>query len=437
MDLIGFPLDFVRQVIEQTMFEEHLKNPKYFGGDGQVYLLPFYEELVKEENVDRYVETLRDLIDQQNRTGLIMLGTVLADENPTITNLAQDFIIPLSFTCSFRVPLKDKNEAVKTINHLIEKLKGRKQDIAEFEDGQLLKVGTIGNSYEDNGIVIKNGDYLGEYSHYNIQLSVENKLAELTSLGVTQQTGLSWVYASDTSTGEMSVLVKEDGAWKLVVDDKTYKDIIFPPSDKAFEKYKISMSFDSVRVDTPKDLNSEKYCEVSFGGSATIVNCDVALGNDLVKLAVKRDYLVTVTNNTETHSAISDSVHWLEPLELPSGNNADTQMSQLIANKFKSIPHTDSISVSNQYTFMLDKGESIIKAWFLYGRYGVVADGTTGHEYANGISPNMVYAITEWWSYWGNVEPISFNSKLVGSVDIDNTESDALTIKLPMQVVGA
>ncbi len=42
MDLIGFPLDFVRQVIEQTMFEEHLKNPKYFGGDGQVYLLPFY-----------------------------------------------------------------------------------------------------------------------------------------------------------------------------------------------------------------------------------------------------------------------------------------------------------------------------------------------------------------------------------------------------------
>jgi hypothetical protein len=49
----------------------------------------------------------------------------------------------------------------------------------------------------------------------------------------------------------------------------------------------------------------------------------------------------------------------------------------------------------------------------------------------------MVYAITEWWSYWGNVEPISFSAKLVGSVDIENTESDALTIKLPMQIVGA
>ena len=437
MDLIGFPLDFVRQVIEQTMFEEHLKNPKYFGGDGQVFLLPFYEELVKEENVDRYVETLRDLINQQNRTGLIMCGTVLADENPTITNLAQDFIIPMSFTCSFRVPLKDKNEAVKTINHLIDKLKGRKQDIAEFEDGQLLKVGTIGNSYEDNGIVIKNGDYLGSVTLETFSSSVASLLSSLSAKGVTLATNLSWLYVEGVEDGKMYVAYKDNGTWSAIVDDKTHKDIIFPPSNKTFEKYKISMSFDSVRVDTPKDLNSEKYCEVSFGGSATIVNCDVALGNDLVKLAVKRDYLVTITNNTETHTAISDSVHWLEPLELPSGNNADTQISQLIANKFKSIPHTDSISVSNQYTFMLDKGESLVKAWFLYGRYGIVADGTTGHEYANGISPNMVYAITEWWSYWGNVEPISFHSKLVGSVDIENTESDALTIKLPMQVVGA
>lgn len=437
MDLIGFPLDFVRQVIEQTMFEEHLKNPKYFGGDGQVFLLPFYEELVKEENVDRYVETLRDLINQQNRTGLIMCGTVLADENPTITNLAQDFIIPMSFTCSFRVPLKDKHEAVKTINHIIDKLKGRKQDIAEFEDGQLLKVGTIGNSYEDNGIVIKNGDYLGAVTLENFSSSVATKISTLTAKGITLATDLSWLYVEGIEDGKMYVAYKDNGTWSAIVDDKTYKDIIFPPSDKEFEKYKISMSFDSVRVDTPKDLNSEKYCEVSFGGSATIVNYDVALGNDLVKLAVKRDYLVTVTDNTETHTAISDSNHWLEPLELPSGNNADTQMSQLIANKFKSIPHTDSISVSNQYTFMLDKGESIIRAWFLYGRYGIVADGTTGHEYANGISPNMVYAITEWWSYWGDVEPISFHSKLVGSVDIDNTESDALTIKLPMQVVGS
>ena len=292
MDLIGFPLDFVRQVIEQTMFEEHLKNPKYFGGSGQVFLLPFYEELVKEENVDRYVETLRDLINQQNRTGLIMCGTVLADENPSITNLAKDFVIPMSFTCSFRVPLKDKYEAVKTINHLIEKLKGRKQDIAEFEDGQLLKVGTIGNSYEDNGIVIHNGDFITDWNEQaTISGTVSSAINQLyTNYGVTVETGLKWLYVRGVQSNKMYVVVYEDNTWKIVDDDGSHKDIIFPPSNKSFERYKISMSFDSVRVDNPNTLNSEKYCEISFGGSATIVNCDVALGNDLVKLEVQRDY---------------------------------------------------------------------------------------------------------------------------------------------------
>ena len=434
MDLIGFPLDFVRQVIEQTMFEEHLKNPKYFGGDGQVFLLPFYEELVKEENVDRYVETLRDLINQQNRTGLIMLGTVLADENPTITNLAKDFIIPMSFTCSFRVPLKDKHEAVKTINHLIEKLKGRKQDIAEFEDGQLLKVGTIGNSYEDNGIVIHNGDFITNWNEQTaISGTVSSAINQLyTNYGVTTEEGLKWLYVRGVPSNKMYVVVYEDSTWKIADDDGSHKDIIFPPSNKSFERYKISMSFESVRVDTPNTLNSEKYCEISFGGSATIVDCDVALGNDLVKLEVQRDYLVTVVDGVETQESINDSSHWLEPLELPSGNNADTQMSQLIANKFKSVPHTDSISVSNQYTFMLNKEEGLINAWFEYGRYGIIPSNPE-----NGVTPNMVYKISEWWSYWGNVRPITFHSKIVGTIDIDNTESDAITIRLPMQVVGA
>lgn len=434
MDLIGFPLDFVRQVIEQTMFEEHLKNPKYFGGDGQVFLLPFYEELVKEENVDRYVETLRDLINQQNRTGLIMVGTVLADENPSITNLAQDFIIPMSFTCSFRVPLKDKHEAVKTINHLIEKLKGRKQDIAEFEDGQLLKVGTIGNSYEDNGIVIHNGDFITDWNEQTaISGTVSSTITQLyTNYGVTTEEGLKWLYVRGVQSNKMYVVVYEDSTWKIVDDDGSHKDIIFPPSNKSFERYKISMSFESVRVDTPNTLNSEKYCEISFGGSATIVNCDVALGNDLVKLEVQRDYLVTVSNGVEVQESINDSSHWLEPLEMPSSNNADAQISQLVAKKFLSVPHNDSISVSNQYTFMLDKEEGLINAWFEYGRYGIIPSNPE-----NGVTPNMVYKISEWWSYWGKVKPMTFHAKVVGSIDIGNTESDALTITIPMQVVGA
>ena len=35
--LKNFPIDFVRQIIEQGLLEEHIKNPsKYFGGKNQL-----------------------------------------------------------------------------------------------------------------------------------------------------------------------------------------------------------------------------------------------------------------------------------------------------------------------------------------------------------------------------------------------------------------
>ena len=120
----SFPIDCCRQVIEQTLLEEKIKEPnKYFGGDSQVKLFSFYEQLQKDDEVNRYVEIYRDLTEQQNRTGLIMNGTIIAPENPTITNVNQCLIIPMSFTCNFRVKLKDRDMALDTINNLIGVLK--------------------------------------------------------------------------------------------------------------------------------------------------------------------------------------------------------------------------------------------------------------------------------------------------------------------------
>ena len=106
----GMAIDFVRQVIVQTLEQEHMLHPNdFYGGDSQVNLFSFYEQLQKEEQVKRYVERYKDLIDQENRTGLIMNGTLIAPENPTITNINQCLIIPMSFTCSFRVTLGDRD----------------------------------------------------------------------------------------------------------------------------------------------------------------------------------------------------------------------------------------------------------------------------------------------------------------------------------------
>ena len=61
-----FPIDFVRQALEQKMLIEHLANPNYFGGKNQVSILSFYEQLKSQDEVDRFVETYRDLTEQQN-----------------------------------------------------------------------------------------------------------------------------------------------------------------------------------------------------------------------------------------------------------------------------------------------------------------------------------------------------------------------------------
>ena len=52
------------------------------------------------------------------------------------------------------------------------------------------------------------------------------------------------------------------------------------------------------------------------------------------------------------------------------------------------------------------------------------------------LPPNMIFEIMELWSSWGEVEPITFKTKIVESIDIENTESDTLTITVPLQIQG-
>lgn len=550
MALKNFPIDFVRQVIIQTLAEEKLKDNKYFGGDSQVNLFSFYEQLQKDEEVNRYVEIYRDLTEQQNRTGLIMNGTIIAPENPTITNLNQCLIVPMSFTCNFRVKLANRDMALETINNLIKVLKGRKQDMVEFDNGKLFKLGTLGNRISGKPNIEK-GDLLFSEPSPNATINstyIANKISALTDLGFVNELANrdyfygSWIGGSNmkiytyerllgtvaldycdiedihyyggsgnnriingwvnfksqdtygqvpeqisisitfgvsdgntdiyqtisaTASGDDISLDSEGhivgsalfelneipestfadcgqvdtwiddysdptlNEYVKIVDDGNTKGVIFPPEHNGINgRYMISLSFDSLRCDEPRTLNSEEYCMISFGGSATLVDSSVMLGNKLVKLQIKRKLI-----KADTDINISDSdYYWLEPLELPSGNNADTQVNQLLKNKFLTNTHTDSLAISLQYTFIVDKNIDILYQFFKYARYG--KQGTSGNNYLDGITPNMIYEIKEIWSSWGQVEVETFKAKVVESIDIENTESDALTITIPFQVQG-
>lgn len=430
----GFPIEYIAQVIRQTLYKEKTKNKTLFGGDNEVKVFASFEQLRTAEEVDRYVGTQRKVSNQQNRTDLIMNGVITTGENPTITNLNKGCIIPMSFSCGFRVRLGDKDNAIETINNMISKLKGRKRDIARFEDGTILEVGTLGNSFDDNGLVVHNGDFLGTYiEEYDIDNTMKTDiLPRLNTLGF-DTTHFAWCYLKGHETGKMSVVVKhKEGLnvfWSIVESDDS-TEIIFPPVNQTFEQYKVSFAFDSIRLDEPTNLNGKEYCVLSFGGNATLCNGTAKLGNDLVKVGIKR-----TTIKSSTDITISENYHWLEPLDMPSGNSADTQMNQLISNAFISKSHTDSITLSLEYTFVVDESDTLIEQWFDYARYGIQANGTS-ITYTQGITPNMIYKVREVWSSWGNVKIVEFNAKLGESLDIENTESDILSIKVPMQIQG-
>ena len=549
-----FPIEFLRQALEQHLLKKHIENPNYFGGSNQIQLFSFYEQLKGQDEVDRFVERYRDLTEQQNRANLIGNGILLSPENPTITNLYSSLIIPMTWTCSIRTMLQNRDQMIETLFELIDELKGRKVDIAELkcedENGKVYYqpfcVGTIGHNEED-GLYIKSGDYIGNQvsSPHDITnaeiwtmitnlktnagvrqtLSYDNhdylyvgkvgspyQMAVITGKQHNQTTIgsiMSFDYLSTTSTtytirvkftsserylktpdvgtiscGSKSFNVKindvsstvsatgvlestqfvdnqyiayfnfsftkTSGAtvefvsisgspvatisgikkvyvWQEIEDDGEYDNIIFPEENDSFVKYKLSMSFDSLRCDTPKTLNGNEYCEISFGGSATLVSEGVKLGNDLVKLAVSKNKIVAATDITFT-----PYYYWLEPLEMPSGNGAGVQSNLLVSNFFKANSHTDSNTIVLQYTFIADSKSNILEEWFDYGRYGITENDIGDYT----ITPNIIYDVAEYWSSWGNVKQKAYLGKLIESVDIENTESDTLTLSITMQLQG-
>ena len=546
----SFPIEFVRQILEQTLLKKHIEDLYYFGGKNQIELFSFYEQLKNQDEVDRFVERYRDLTEQQNRTCLIGNGILLSPENPTITNLYKNLIVPMTWTCSIRTMLENRDQMIDTLFELINELKGRKVDIAELkcvdDNGgyyyQPFAVGTIGHN--DNYPALACGDYIGDMNKdnptnqefytqfaslydtghgvaintlnigdyfyfggvsklcvgivapkdipvddyeldYYINTSGNKKIISGTLTCRSEDTYLNLptindfkfflnVYDNDKDEFyEIPVGINEEetqldqnnrifikGSWELelgeyefdwnnvnidlgdtpgeltsndtkkyqaITDDGTRNNVIFPPDHISFEKYKVSMSFDSLRCDTPKTLNGKEYCEISFGGSSTLVSNGVKLGNDLLKVSFQKNKIVADTDITFNDA----NVYYLEPLEMPSGNGASSIPNHLVSNAFKVNSHTDSLTLTLQYTFIADDTNDLLKQWFNYGRYGTY--GIT----ATTISPNMIYNVVEWWCSWGVVSKCLYLGKLIESVDIENTESDTLTLSITMQVQGS
>lgn len=414
-------IEFVRQVLEQTLYEEHIKNNSYCGGKDQVGLFSFYEQLAEGEEVDRFIENYADLISQQNRSSLILNGVITAPENPQIINIHTHDIRPLEFRVGFRLNVENRDIAIDTLENMFSVLKGRKRDVALFESGKLLMLGTIANNVKGSP-KISSGDFIGTIDDMTtIDASVKAKLTSIQTLLGSFVNDATTLYFENAFKLYKVDYDQENDLWSL--------DETFEYHAKSFTKYKVSISFDTTRVDEPRTLNGEEPVTISFGGSATLVSGEVELGNDLTKVSFKKSLIKAQTDIT-----LTDSVHWLEPLEMPNNLGIANEINQLASSNFLQGKQNTGINPTISYSFVLDKSEPLIYQWWKYARYGIQGKETDNPTYSAGVTPNTIYQIVEYWSSWGTIEKITYNAKATENIEVENTESDAISLKLNFEV---
>ena len=235
-----------------------------------------------------------------------------------------------------------------------------------------------------------------------------------------------YVYASNNGKlYEYTKVVDENNVVSYVRNDDS--DI---PQHNSFEKYCVSLSFDDIKCNQPFVLNAEDYCEITFGGSGTLASHSVMLGNKLTKVGIYKKKIEGETDynfSTITH-------YYLDPLELPSGNSLSDIDTLLKSNNFISKNHNQSMTLTLNYAFILDTDVALIKEWFMFSRYGISARDSGGNFTSETITPNLIYHIDEFIACWGVVNINGFDAKISGNIEIENSESDVLTIKVPMQI---
>lgn len=398
-----FQIDFVREVFGWALNRNSIGHEGTFLTTNDVKLFSFYENLKSDDEVNRYVDLYNRMVDDQNRDDITAFGILSITDTPSVANLKYLFISPFEWTCTIRCTLANRDVLLQTIYKLMESLKGKKVDVAQLDSGKLFCVDTITNELTNGCFVLDKG---------NLPSFVENKLVDNDIIFTQEQDKLvAYKY--------------KNGAYSLV------NGVV--PDHNSFEKYKLDLSFDDIKCDEPYTLDASDYCEIIISGSCTLCSANQMLGNDQVKMFIGK-YKTIISDNDDNNIYFTDDngeiiYHELEPLEMPSGSSANTIASQFRSNIFKSNSHTDALTLNIEYTFMLDMDNELISQWFDYARYGII-------DVDNGISPNIIYSVKEYWSYWGIIKERQFYAKIVSDIAIDNTEADTLTIKVPMQIQG-
>lgn len=387
-----FEIDFVRATFD-----------KAFGNTDEYKFASFYEPLRDIQDIQTYHALYTDIIEELNQTNYKGIGVVSTTASPSITSIKNAFISPFEFNVSLRTKATYRDSTITKTYEVIEKLKGRKSEFAQLElNGEVVELVKLGVLWQE-GSALRDYDFIGGWT---IDDMGDYLSQVLTRKGITFVDNQEYIlYVLDT---EHQKLVCVSG--KFDNGDFIFGEVPITEHDKV-ELYKLDLSFDSLRVDTPQTLNGDDFITISLSGSATLVSRFVMLGNDLVQLSIRENK----ENSTST---------FLEPLDIPNDYKPDIFSYGLSANGFKGSEHIQAYSSNISYTFVIDTSIQ-----FLYNTYKQT-------RYLTNSTPNTQYKVKEITSSFGEVEFNEYTGKMTNDIQVEKNDTDVMTITIPFSVVG-
>lgn len=109
--------------------------------DNSIFLASFYEQLQDDQQISRYVDTIKELLALQNReqteSSYKAMGIIAQSGSAEIINIKSSYISPLEYQARFDIQLNDRDYVLDKLKTLIDDLRGRKFDLIQLTNNTI------------------------------------------------------------------------------------------------------------------------------------------------------------------------------------------------------------------------------------------------------------------------------------------------------------
>jgi hypothetical protein len=381
--------------------------------DNTIFLASFYEQIQDEEQINRYVDTIKELLALQNRekseSNYKAMGIIAQSGNAEIINIKQNYISPLEYQARFDIELSDRDYVLGKLKTLINDLRGRKFDIVQLANNTTF-IPVIPTVSPTTGLIDLQNNILITPTFNSTPNGTSEKTAIINDILAKYSLVLGTtytIYQINSPTSNVFQLLRRTFIRSVGLVN-TLSDAVVVGNIS--ERYKLSLSFDGIQSQEPYINNGVDRVFLFFSGSATVVEHKVSLGNDIILNTIQ------VGKNV-------GSIFTVEPTEIPANLSVSDDTFQTYANGYRTQDRNMAIGNKMAYSFIYDNTISLYNDLYTYARFG-----TNASTYAQ-----QVFTIKEYRYSFGVLTTNTFFAKL-GDVSTSNTNGDVITISVSFKI---